>query len=321
MCGPGDFELPHGPGHALQEMNDAHQEACCHGMSALLLPWTGRDGGLSGSVGFLPFSFVFLVYGFRLRITGSQGNSCSTRSPSNSPSGSGVALCSSLSRLISCSAGVRVFVFSVTLRRHRKPSSSLCSCWTCRTGDGRPSTLLLWSLTFIPSRLRLSSPVNCSRGGIWDVAPQQQLPPPLGPGPPQPMRTLPGMLTALAASLDRLRSHNAFWTVQEVIAAEARFLESIHNEVGTCTAADDTRLFPQGGTTSAMHTTRYALPTLAHRRPIRGRAKWCTSCRGWLCSGLPPCAGHHTELPWVLRVVCRVFCFGCVFFTLESGGF
>ena len=49
-----------------------------------------------------------------LRIRGSQGNSCSTKSPWKSSSGSGVARCSSLSRLISCSAGVRVFVFSVT---------------------------------------------------------------------------------------------------------------------------------------------------------------------------------------------------------------
>ena len=48
-----------------------------------------------------------------LRITGSQGNSCSTRSPWKSPSGSGVARCSSLSRPISCSAGVGVLVLSV----------------------------------------------------------------------------------------------------------------------------------------------------------------------------------------------------------------
>ena len=38
----------------------------------------------------------------------------------------GVARCSSLSQLISCS----VLVFPQTLRRHRKPSSFLCSCWT-----------------------------------------------------------------------------------------------------------------------------------------------------------------------------------------------
>ena len=54
-----------------------------------------------------------------LRTTGSQSNSCSTKS-----------------RSTSCSAGVRVLVFSVTLRRHMRPSSSLCSCWTCR---GHPS--------------------------------------------------------------------------------------------------------------------------------------------------------------------------------------
>ena len=45
--------------------------------------------------------------------------------PWKSPSGRGVARCSSLSRLVVCSTGVRVFVLSVTLRRHRKPSSSL----------------------------------------------------------------------------------------------------------------------------------------------------------------------------------------------------
>ena len=48
---------------------------------------------------------------------------------------------------------------------------------------------------------------------------------------------------ALTASLDRLRPHNAWtlhtsWTVQEVIAAVARILESSVNEVGTCTPAD-----------------------------------------------------------------------------------
>ena len=49
------------------------------------------------------------------------------------------------------------------------PSSSLCSCWTCRTGDGPPATLLWpWSsATFTPSRLRLSLPVSCPRRGVW----------------------------------------------------------------------------------------------------------------------------------------------------------
>ena len=38
---------------------------------------------------------------------------------------------------------------------------SLCSCWTCRTGGGPPTTLPWpWSsVTFTPLRLRLSSPV------------------------------------------------------------------------------------------------------------------------------------------------------------------
>ena len=72
---------------------------------------------------------------------------------------------------------------------------------------------------------------------------QQQLPLPPGPGPPQPVRTFPGLLTALAASLDRLWPHKVLtlhtsWTVQEVIAAEARILESIHYEVGTYPPAD-----------------------------------------------------------------------------------
>ena len=31
---------------------------------------------------------------------------------------------------------------------------------------------------------------------------------------------------------------------------------------------------------------------------------------GRLCSGLPLRAGHHTELPWVLRMVCHVFALG-----------
>ena len=65
----------------------------------------------------------------------------------------------------------------------------------------------------------------------------------LDEAPPQPVRTLPGLLTALATSLDRLRPHNALtlhtsWTVQEVIAAEARILESVNYEVVTYTPAD-----------------------------------------------------------------------------------
>ena len=82
----------------------------------------------------------------------------STRSPWKSPSGSGVARCSSFSRLVRCSSRVREFVFSVTLRSGHGEQAM-----------GPPLTLLvLWSLvTFIPSRPRLSSPESCSRGGIW----------------------------------------------------------------------------------------------------------------------------------------------------------
>ena len=174
------------------------------------------------------------------------------------------------------------------------------TAWTCRTSDGPPSTLLLLgsSVTFIPSRLRLSSPVSCSRGGIWTVAPQQQLPPPPGPGPPQPVRTVPRLLTALAASLDRLRRHNALtlhtsWTVQEVIAAEARILESSNYEVGTYTLADwvhllATRLLPEGGTTAATHTFRDVMASGA-LRVAAGFARDCplawdiTPSRLWCC--------------------------------------
>ena len=94
----------------------------------------------------------------------------------------------------------------------------------------------LATAAFVTSKLLL--------GRGLDVAPQQQQHPlPPGPGPPQPVRTLPGLLTALAASLDRRWPQNALtlhtsWTVQEVIAAGARILKSIHYEVGTYSPAD-----------------------------------------------------------------------------------
>ena len=95
------------------------------------------------------------------------------------------------------------------------------------------------SLQLLDMSHRRCSPFNASLAGAafvtskvllerdLDVAPQQQHPLPPGPGPPQPVRALPGLLTALAASLDRLWPHNALtlhtsWTVQEVIAGEAR---------------------------------------------------------------------------------------------------
>ena len=71
-----------------------------------------------------------------LRITGSWGNSCSTRSPRRPLFGSGVGVAARSHGPSVAPQGVRVSVFSVTLRRDRKPSSSLCSCWTCRTGGG-----------------------------------------------------------------------------------------------------------------------------------------------------------------------------------------
>ena len=153
-----------------------------------------------------------------LRITGSQGNSCSTRSPWKSPSGRGVARCSSLSRLISCSAGsllpLSAAAGHVAQAMVRNASVAL------EFGDIHS----LAAAAFVTSKLLPRMDL--------DVAPQQQLPlPPAGP--PQPVRTSPGMLTALAASLDRLWPHNALtlhtsWTVQEVIAAEALLLESIN---------------------------------------------------------------------------------------------
>ena len=106
--------------------------------------------------------------------------------------------------VISCSAGVRVSVFSVTLRLHRKPSSSLCSCWTRRTGDGLFATLLYpWEFGDIHSLAAsafVTSKLLPNRG--LDVAPPQHKQHPLQPGgSPQPVRTFPGLLTALAASL------------------------------------------------------------------------------------------------------------------------
>ena len=137
-----------------------------------------------------------------------------------------------------------------------------------------------------------------------DVAPpQQQHQLPLGPGPPQPVRTLPGLLTALAASLDGLWPNNVMtlhmsWTDQEVIAAEARLFESVH-----CEAAR----FSFKAEQLRQRTSPAMRSPLVHRRPSGGREKWCTLCRCRLCSGLLPYAGYHTEVPWVFRVVCHVF--------------
>ena len=122
---------------------------------------------------------------------------------------------------------------------------SLCSCWTCRTGDALPTTLLWpWSpMTFIPSRRRLSSPVSCSRRGIWTCLRSSSIHCRWDLDLRNRCALYPGLLTALAASLGRLWHHNAptlhtSWTVQELIAAEARILESINCEVGTDTPAD-----------------------------------------------------------------------------------
>ena len=165
-----------------------------------------------------------------------------------------------------------MLVFSATLRRHRKLSSSLCSCWTCLTAVG-PLATPPWpwsSVTLTPLRLRLVSPASCSWRRVWTwLRSSSSIHCPPGPGPPQPVRTLTGLLTALTASLDRRWPHNALtnhtsWTVQEVIATKARILESIHFEVVTIRRPTgfifSPRAFPQGGTTSATHTTRCALP-------------------------------------------------------------
>ena len=114
-----------------------------------------------------------------LRI-GSQGNSCSTRSTQRSPFGRGVGRCSSLSRLISCSADVRgvsilgdiapeAFFLSLQLldMSHRRWSSFNASV-ALEFGDN-------------PSRLRLSSPASCSRRGIWTWLRSSGIPLPLGP--------------------------------------------------------------------------------------------------------------------------------------------
>ena len=141
-----------------------------------------------------------------------------------------------------------------------------------------------------------------------DVAPpqqQHQLPP--GPGPPQPLRTLPGWLTALAASLDRLGPRNVLtphtsWTVQEVIAAEGRLLE-IHHEVATYSPADWVRLF----------AARFSLKAeqLRHRTPPAVRSspgttmvpfaslKQIVPLRVWgvyfCCAGTALCIDHHAH--------------------------
>ena len=72
------------------------------------------------------------------------------------------------------------------------------------------------------------------------MAPQQQQHPlPPGPGPPQPVRTLPSLLTALASSLDRLWPHNAMTLHMDCSGShQARILESIDCEVETCTQDD-----------------------------------------------------------------------------------
>ena len=134
-----------------------------------------------------------------------------------------------------------------------------------------------------------------------DVAPpQQQHPLPPGLGLSQPVRTLPGWLTALAASLDRICPHNVMtlhtsWTAQEVIAAEARLPESIHDEVGNDSPADwvhllATRIYPLW--------LLLAAAGFARDCPLAPDIR--TSCLG--CSA------------W-----CHV-CFRCVLFTLESSG-
>ena len=130
----------------------------------------------------------------------------------------------------------------------QEPFFSLCSCWTMSHRRWSPcNASVAFDFGDIHSLAAFVTSKLLPERGL-DVGPkQQQHPLPPGPGPPQPVRTLPCFLQALAASLDRLWPHNALtlhtsWTVQEVIAAEARISESINYEVGTYSRADWVRL-------------------------------------------------------------------------------
>ena len=114
-------------------------------------------------------------------------------------------------------------------------------------------------------------------------------------------------------------------TVQEIIAAEARLLESIYCEVGTYSPADWVHLLAARFSLKAEQLLQRTPPAVRSPlsltvvpvevmrsgalRVVAGFARDCSLC-----------ARHHTELPWVLRVVCHVFALGVVFFVQESGG-
>ena len=66
--------------------------------------------------------------------------------------------------------------------------------------------------------------------------------------PRQPARSFTDLLTALAAILDSRQPHHvpllhSAWAVHEVVAEEHRILESVNNEVGTCTPGDWVKRF------------------------------------------------------------------------------
>ena len=157
-------------------------------------------------------------------------------------------------------------------------------------------------------------------GRDLNVAPQQQLPPPPGPGPPQPVRTLPCLLTALAASVDRLWPRNAltlhtFWIVQEVTAAEARIWASISFEVGTCALADWVHLLAARLSLKA-EQLRQRTPSVVRSPlslaavPAEVVASGALRVAAGSARDCAPGAGLDTEPPWVLGVVCLVFALG-----------
>ena len=167
----------------------------------------------------------------------------------------------------------------------------------------------------VPAKTVHMSPAAAASiaAGTWDLRNQ--------------WRTLPGLLAALAASLDRLWPHTVTtlrtsWTVQEVIAAEARLLETVHHEVGTYTPAGWVHLLAarfslkaeqlRQRTPTALPHSLAAVPADVMRsgvlRVAAGSARVCPLSR----------TSHRAALGAPLGLSC--VCFGCVFYRLDSGG-
>ena len=143
-----------------------------------------------------------------------------------------------------------------------------------------------------------------------DVVPQQQLPLPPGLGPPQPVHTLPGLLTALAAKSRQIWPHNALtlhtsWTVQEVLQLKLVSWSQSTTRWGPACQPTGFIFFLKA------EQLRQRTPSVV-RAPLSLAAvpaDVVASGALRVAAGLLPCVGHHTE-PWVLRVVCLVFALG-----------